>query len=115
MLEHLQERSLERLNAAWQAWMRWSNRRFHSQALSGHTASQHYRPSSRRRSKAELQVLLTHEEPRRVRLDGTISYYGRDYRVPPGHLKCRVWTRLRGDTLRIKAMGRTIAKHKLVP
>ncbi len=115
MLEHLQERSLERLNAAWQAWMRWSNRRFHSQALSGHTASQHYRPSSRRRSKAELQVLLTHEEPRRVRLDGTISYYGRDYRVPPGHLKCRVWTKLRGDTLRIEAMGRTIAKHKLVP
>lgn len=62
----------------------------YSQALGGHTASQHYRPSSRRRLKADLQVLLTHEEPRPVRLDGTISYDGRDYRVPPGYLKCRV-------------------------
>ena len=60
-------------------------------------------------------MLLTHEEPRRVRLDGTISYYGRDYRVPPRYLKCRVWTKLRGDTLCIEAMRRTIAKHNLVP
>lgn len=111
MLEHLQER----LNAAWHAWLRWSNHRFHSQALGGHTASQHYRPSSRRRSKVELQVLLTHEEPRRVRLDGTISDYGRDDRVPAGYLTCRVWTTLRGETLRIEALGRTIATHRLVP
>jgi transposase len=111
--EHLQERSLERLNVAWQEWMHWANHGFHSEALGGHTASQHYRPSSRRRSKAELQVLLTHEEPRRVRLEGTISYYGRDYRVPPGYLKCRVWTKLRGDTLRIESQGQIIAKHKL--
>ncbi len=115
LLEHLQERSLERLNDTWQAWMRWSNQRIHSQALGGHTASQHYQPSSRRRSKAELQVVASHEEPRRVCLDGTISYYGRDSRIPPGHLKCRVWTKVRGDTLRIEALGWTIAKHKLVP
>lgn len=92
----------------------WYNHRFHSQALGCHTASQHYRPSSRRVSKIELQVLLTHEEPRRVRLDGTISYYGRDYWVPAGHLECRVWTKLRSDTLCIEALGQIIAKHKLV-
>lgn len=113
--EHLQSRSLEGLNTAWHAWMTWSNHRFHSAALGGHTASQHYRPSARQRPKAELQVLLTHEEPRRVRLEGTISYYGRDYRVPSGYLKCRVWTKLRGDTRFIESQGRTIARHKLVP
>jgi len=113
--EHLQERSLERLNAAWQQWGGWFNHRFHSVALRGHTPSQHYRPSSRRKTKSELQVLLVHEEPRRVRLDGTISYYGKDYRVPKGYLKCRVWTRLRGDTLFIESAGQVIAKHKIVP
>ncbi len=35
--------------------------------------------------------------------------------LPPGYPKCRVRTKLLGDTLRIEAMGRTIAKHKLVP
>lgn len=111
--EHLSVRSLTQLTAVWQDWIVWYNHRFHSEALGGHTASQHYRPSAQRRSKAELQVLLTHEEPRRVRLEGTISYYGRDYRVPPGYLKCRVWTKLRGDTLFIESQGEIIAKHKL--
>lgn len=113
--EHLHARALTDLNVAWQTWMAWANARFHSAALGGHTASQHYRPSPRRPRKAELQVLLTHEEPRRVRLEGTISYYGRDYRVPAGYLKCRVWTKLRGDTLFIESQGRTIIRHKLVP
>ncbi len=113
--EHLQARTLGRLAAAWHAWVSWYNHRFHCAALGGHTPSQHYRSSARRRAEAELRVLPTHEEPRRVRLEGTISYYGRAYRVPPGSLKCRVWTKLRGDTLRIEALGRMIAKHKLIP
>ena len=111
--EQLQERSLTRLNATWQPWLGWANHTVHSRALGGHTASQHDRPSTRRRRRAELQVWLTHEEPRRVRLDGTISYYGNDYRVPVSYLKCRVWTKLRGDTLRIESHGQIIAKHKL--
>ncbi|MGH7428515.1 MAG: hypothetical protein ACREJ4_09230 [Candidatus Methylomirabilaceae bacterium] len=62
----------------------------------------------------ELQVLRTHEAPRRGRLNGTIRDSGRDDRVPPGSLTCRVWTTLRGDTLHIDAVGRTIATHTLV-
>ncbi len=115
VLEHLQERSLERLNAAWQVWVAWYNHRFHSKALRGHTASQHYRVCSRRRSQAELQVMLTYEEPGRVRFDSTINYYGRNYSVPAGYLKCPVWMKLRGNTLYIEAMGRRIAKHRMVP
>lgn len=43
----------------------------------------------RHRSKAEFQVLLPHEEPRRVCLDSTNSDYDHSYRVPRGYLKCR--------------------------
>lgn len=113
VLEHLHEPSLEALNEAWARWMQGFNEGFHSRVLSGHTPSHYYHPSPRRRSKAELQVLLVREEPRRVYLDSTISYYGHSYRVPPGYLKCRVWTRLRGDTLFIESCGKVIIKHKL--
>jgi len=113
VLEHLQEPTLEALNNAWERWMRSFNEGFHSRAIGGHTPSHYYHPSPRRRSKAELQVLLVHEEPRRVYLDSTISYYGQTYRIPPGYLKCRVWTRLRGDTLFIESGGKVIIKHKL--
>lgn len=56
---------------------------------------------------------LLHEERRRVYLDSTISYSGHSYRVPPGYLKCRVWTKLRGDTLFIEGGGRVIIEPKL--
>jgi len=94
-LEHLSEQSLEALNNVWERWMRQYNDTFHSRVLGGHTSSHYYHPSPRRRSKKELQVLLVHEEPRRVYMDSTISYYGQTYRIPPGYLKCRVWTKLR--------------------
>ena len=113
VLEHLQEPTLEALNNAWEQWVHAFNGGFHSRVLGGHTPAYYYHPSPRRRSKAELQVLLLHEEPRRVYLDSTISYYGHSYRVPPGYLKCRVWTKLRGDTLFIESGGRVIIKHKL--
>lgn len=113
VLEHLHEPSVEALNDAWARWIHGFNDGFHSRVLSGHTPSHYYHPSQRRRPKAELQILLVREEPRRVYLDSTISYYGHSYRVPPGYLKCRVWTKLRGDTLFIESGGKVIIKHKL--
>jgi len=67
-----------------------------------------------RRSKKELQVLLVHEEPRRVYMDFTINYYEQRYRIPPGYLNCRVWTKVRDDTFFIESCGRVIIKHKLI-
>jgi len=113
VLEHLHEPTLEALNEAWARWMQGFNARFHSRVFDGHTPSHYYHSSPRRRSKAELQVLLLHEEPRRVYLDSTISYYGHSYRIPPGYLQCRVWTKLLGDTLFIESGGRVIIKHQL--
>lgn len=113
VLEHLREPTLAALNEAWARWMHWFNDGFRSRVLRGHTPSHYYHPSPRRRSKAELQALLVHEEPRRVYLDATITYYGHSYRIPPGYLKCRVWTKLRGDTLFIESCGKVIVKHKL--
>ncbi len=113
VLEHLHEPTLEALNEAWARWMGRFTTGFRSRVLGGRTPSHYYHPSPRRRSTAELQVLLLHEEPRRVYLDSTISYYGHSYRVPRGYLKCRVWTKLRGDTLFIESGGRVIIKHTL--
>ncbi len=76
-------------------------------------ARQRYRPRHGRQSKAELQVLLLHEELRRVYPDSAGSYYGHSYQVSPGYLKCRAWAKLWGDTLLIESAGKTIIKYKL--
>lgn len=113
-LENLNCNSLEELNKRFFQWIHEFNYSFKSRAISNHTPSYYYRPSKIRKSKYELQYLLVHEEPRRVYLDSTISYYGNLYKIPPGYLKCRVWTRLRGDTLFVESCGKVIIKHKLV-
>lgn len=114
VLENLQSESLENLNQAFRNWIYEFNYNFKSRAISNHTPSYYYRPSKLRKSRYELQHLLVHEEPRRVYMDSTISYYGNPYKIPPGYLKCRVWTRLRGDTLFIESCGKIIIKHKLI-
>ncbi len=114
VLENFGCKTIEELNERFSLWIQGFNYGFKSRAISNHTPSYYYRPSKIRKSKHELQHLLVHEEPRRVYLDSTISYYGNLYRIPPGYLKCRVWTRLRGDTLFIESCGRVIIKHKLV-
>lgn len=114
VLENLGCNSVDELNERFAGWMHGFNYGFKSRAISNHTPSHYYRPSKIRKSKYELQHLLVHEEPRRVYLDSTISYYGNLYKIPPGYLKCRVWTRLRGDALFIESCGKVIIKHKLI-
>lgn len=114
VLENLDCKSVDELNRRFSVWIHNFNNGFKSRAIGNHTPSYYYRPSNIRKSRYELQHLLVHEEPRRVYLDSTISYYGNLYKIPPGYLKCRVWTRLRGDTLFIESCGKVIIKHKLV-
>lgn len=114
VLENIDVDGIEELNDYFERWMNRFNYEFKSRAIGNRSPAEVYQASRIRKSKEELQVLLVHEEPRRVYLDGTISYYGNTYRVPPGYIKCRVWTKLRGDTLFIEAGGKVIAKHKLV-
>jgi transposase InsO family protein len=114
VLENLDCSSIEELNKRFKTWIYNFNYDFKSRVISNHTPSYYYRPSKIRKSKYELQHLLIHEEPRRVYMDSTISYYGNLYKIPPGYLKCRVWTKLRGDTLFVESCGKVIIKHKLV-
>jgi transposase len=114
VLENLDCKTMDDLNKRFKTWIYNFNFGFKSRAISNHTPSYYYRPSKIRKSKYELQHLLVHEEPRRVYMDSTISYYGYLYKVPPGYLKCRVWTRLRGDALFIESCGKVIVKHKLL-
>ena len=114
VLENLDCKSVDELNKRFYAWIHKFNNDFKSRIIGNHTPSYYYRPSRIRKTRYELQHLLVHEEPRRVYLDSTISYYGNLYKIPPGYLKCRVWTRLRGDTLFIESCGKVIIKHKLV-
>jgi len=58
--------------------------------------------SLRQPTAEDLELLLIHEEPRKVMRDGCISYYGQTYRVPDGYNGRRVWTILKGETLRIE-------------
>jgi len=67
----------------------------------------------RRLTPEELEFILVHEEPRRVRKTGAITYYGHYYRVPDEYIKRTVWTKLKGSTLIIECGGEVIARHKV--
>jgi hypothetical protein len=84
-----------------------------SRALDGEAPAAHYVPSTRRLRPEELELLLVHEESRKVARTGTISYYGRHYRVPDPYIGRRVWTRLRGDRLTIQVGRTTLAEYTL--
>ena len=60
--KHLHEATLEALNRAWTCWLQRVHVGFHSRVVGGHTPSHYYHLSPRRRCKAELQVLLLHED-----------------------------------------------------
>ncbi len=81
-----------------------------SRALDGEAPAAHYVPSPRPLSPAELELLLVHEEPRKVGRTGTISDSGRPYRVPDPYNGRRVWTRLKGDRLSIQVGRTTLAE-----
>lgn len=111
--EHLEATSVAAVNAVFAQWIEAYNFGHASQALDGEAPAAHYVPSTRRLRPEELELLLVHEEPRKVARTGTISYYGRHYRVPDPYIGRRVWTRLRGDRLTIQVGRTTLAEYPL--
>lgn len=111
VLEHLHRSGLEGLNAAWATWMTWYNWQHRHKGLTGDSPADHYVASLRHPTAEDLELLLIHEEPRKVLRTGHISYYGQFYRVPDRYIGRRVWTVLKGDTLRIECNREVIASH----
>jgi hypothetical protein len=111
VLENLHQSSLEALNAAWTTWMTWYNWQHRHKGLTGESPADHYVASLRHPTAEDLELLLIHEEPRKVMRTGHISYYGQFYRVPDRYIGRRVWTVLKGDTLRIECNREVIASY----
>ncbi len=111
--ENLHHSQLEDLNCAWRKWMEWYNWQHRHKGLQGDSPADHYVRSLRRPLPEDLELLLIHEEPRKVMRDGCISYYGQTYRVPDDYIGRRVWTVLQGETLRIEYGQEVIACYPL--
>ncbi len=111
VLEHLDVVNLEALNGAWGEWMQWYNWAHSHKGLHGDSPADCYTPSLRRPPAEELELLLIHEEPRKVQRTGHISYYGQYYRVPDRYIGRRVWTVLKGDFLAIECNREIIASY----
>lgn len=111
--ENLHQTQLEDLNAAWSQWVKWYNWEHRHKGLQGDSPADRYVRSLRQPSTEDLELLLIHEEPRKVTRDGCISYYGQTYRVPDEHIGRRVWTVLQGETLRIEYGQEVIACYPL--
>jgi len=82
-------------------------------ALNGNSPAEHYTRSQRRPTTEGLDLLLIHEEPRKVTRTGHISYYGQFYRVPDAYIGRGVWTVLKGETLRIESGKDLIARYQV--
>lgn len=113
--EHMQVRSFEELNQAFFKWQVKYNEEFkHSGiGMNGKTPAEVYQPSTRRKPKQELQELLTISIRRLVYRDSTISLFGKRYKVPNQFITCRIWVKIKGETVRVEAMGRVVYKFRL--
>jgi len=109
VLENLHHGLLGSLNEAWGRWMEWYNWKHRHKGLNGDCPADHYVMSLRKPTQEDLELLLIHEEPRKVMRTGYISYYGQFYRVPDHYIGRRVWTILKGDILRIESGKEVIA------
>lgn len=113
VLENLHHTDLDSLNEAWGKWMEWYNWRHYHKGLNGDSPADRYVRSLRRPTAEDLELLLIHEEPRKVTRTGHISYYGQFYRVPDNYIGRRVWTVLKGETLRIECGKEVIARYRI--
>jgi len=113
--EHMKVKSFEELNKAFFKWQIKFNEDFkHSGiGMSGRTPAEVYQPSEKRKPKQELQELLTISIRRLVYRDSSISLFGKRYRVPNEFITCRIWVRIKGETVRVESMGNVVYKFKL--
>lgn len=113
VLENLHHTELGGLNEAWGKWIDWYNWKHRHRGLNGDSPADRYVKCLRRPTAEDLELLLIHEEPRRVMRTGHISYYGQLYRVPDAYIGRRVWTVLKGETLRIECGKEVIGRYRL--
>lgn len=106
-------KTIDEVNGAWRNWCAWYNYKFKSKTFDYETHAARYTPSKRRLSRVELETLLTIEERRKVTRESTISLYGKHYYVPPGYIGCRIWVRIKGETLFMIANGKVFWKTRL--
>lgn len=113
--ENTDVRSFEELNKRFFTWQIKYNEEFtHSGiGMNRRTPAEVYQPSEKRKSKQELQELLTITIRRLVYRDSTISLFGKRYRVPNEFITARIWVRIRGETVRVESMGRVVYKFRL--
>ncbi len=113
VLENLHHSELDDLNRAWLHWMEWYNWQHRHKGINKDSPADRYVRSLRRPTAEDLELLLIHEEPRKVMRTGCISYYGQYYRVPDRYIGRRVWTVLKGETLRIESGKDVIARYRI--
>jgi len=113
--ENIKIKSFEELNKVFFKWQIHYNETFkHSGiGMNGRTPAEVYQPSEKRKPKQELQELLTITIRRLVYLDSTISLFGKRYKIPNEFIACRIWVRIKGETVRVEAMGKVVYKFKL--
>lgn len=113
VLENLHHSRLDALNAAWAGWVEWYNWQHRHKGLNGECPADRYVRSLRQPTPEDLELLLVHEESRKVTRTGHISYYGQFYQVPDRFIGRRVWAILKGTTLRIECGKEVIATHEI--
>ncbi len=111
--ENVKQTSISEVNKAFKEWMEHYNFNHLHEGINKQCPADLYTPSLRKLTPEELEFILVHEEPRRVRKTAAITYYGHYYRVPEEYIKRTVWTKLKGSTLIIECGGEVIARHKI--
>lgn len=106
-------KDIDKINGTFRVWLAWYNYKFKSPYFDNQPHAARYRPSKRRLTRVELETLLTIEERRKVTRESTISLYGKHYFVPPGYIGCRIWVKIKGNTLFMEANGKVFWRTRL--
>ncbi len=113
VLENRDLFTIKEVNEAFSKWLDDYNFNHEHEGINKQCPADLYTPSLRQLTREELEFILVHEEPRRVRKTAAITYYGHFYRVPDKYIKRTVWTKLKGSTLTIECGGEVIARYKV--
>jgi transposase len=106
-------KNIDLINGQWRIWLAWYNYKFKSPYFGNVTHAARYKISEKRLKRVELETLLLIEERRKVTRESTISLYGIHYYVPPGYIDCRIWIKIKGNKLFMKANGKVFHVTRL--
>jgi transposase InsO family protein len=113
VMENVKLASAKEVNKSFFKWLNDYNFSHEHEGINKQSPADLYTPSLRKLTPDELEFILVHEEPRKVQKTAAITYYGHYYRVPEEYINRRVWTKLKGSTLKIECGGEVIARYKI--